>query len=383
MPGVSPNPGTAIQGPVKIALVDVLSGPSAAIGTNEQNALQVEIDDINARGGLLGHQLQLVTADDQLKLDATPGVVKQMLADRSVRLMVGPSFAGLYLGAKPLIEQARVPNCLTSMAADDVMANAPFSFRAQAADHARVPAVLAYIRNTTPLRKVGLVAADDSVGHGSDALLSDQAGHYGLQYVGAAFAGAGDQKPLVQQMVQRGAEALVLSDDPALAQKTLLAVKQANAGAKLKAFGTSGLSTYDFAQQVGDPANGLVFSSSILTYMSDVPEARWPATYRDFVSRVVARYGRAQNGVEMRGSAAAAACLLDWSRAVQAVGDFDGVRVAKAWEALDVPAAQSVLGVHEQFGRGNHDAVPADALFVYQRIKNGDRWSLKQLTGAP
>jgi len=381
------NGGPIDLGPkasVKVALVDVFSGNSgyAYLGPYLKNSLQVEIDGLNATGGLLGSKIQLVTADDQYDMTRTADVVKQVLADRSVKLLVGPSLAGLYLSAKPIIEHARVPNCLTAMAADDVMRRARFSFRAQEADSARMVALLTYIRKNTQMRKIGLIAEDDGVGHGYDSQLSEQSGKAGLQYIGAAFvAGSADLKTPAQQMLQRGAEAVVLSNNPPTAGKTLQAIKQLNAVAKLKAFGFSGLSSYSWVQQVGDPAGGLVFASTIQAYMSDVPEARWPLAYRSFAKEVIARFGTAPNGVEMQGFAAGADCIAQWARAVRGARDFDGTAVARSWEALDIPASESVLGVHEQFSPANHDAVPPDALCIYQWVKNGDRWGLRLLAG--
>jgi branched-chain amino acid transport system substrate-binding protein len=392
LPGTGGGVVAGARAPVKVALVDAFSGSPAAasIGPALQNSLQLEIDDLNAHGGLLGSRVQLVTADDQYSPTAAPEVMRQVLADRAVRLVVGPSFAGVYVGVKPLIERARMPNCLTSMAADDVMARAPYSFRVQEPDRSRVPALLTYLQRSTPLRKVGLVTDDDPAGQDLDRQLSDQAPRAGLQYVGAAFVAAGgaggaggaDQKAQVQQMLKGGAEAVLLSGNPATATRTLQAIRQANAGAKLRTFGFAGLASYGFAQQAGDAANGLVLVSSIQAYLSDVPDARWPPAYRTFVRGVLARYGPAANGVEMKGVPAAADCVLLWARAVRAANDFGGTRVAKAWETLDVPAAQSAMGVREQFRPDDHDAVPADSLIVYQWSRNGDRWTLKQLAGA-
>jgi branched-chain amino acid transport system substrate-binding protein len=372
------------HGTIKVALVDVFSGDPgySFMGPYLQNSLQLAIDELNANGGLLGSHVQLVTADDQLNMAKTSEVVKQLLADRSVKLLVGPSFAGLYLSAKPLIEQAHVPNCLTSMAADDVMREAPFSFRAQEPDRARVPAILSYLKGTQ-LKKVGLITEEDTLGQGYDRQLSDGAARYGLAYIGAAFVtGPGDQKAQVQQMLQRGAEAVLLSNNPATAGKTLQAIRALKADARLKSFGFSGLSGYGLALQVGDPANGLTFAGPIQAYMSDVPDVRWPPAYRDFAKKIVSRFGTAPNGVEMKGVPAAADCIAQWSRAAQAAHTFDGTRVTRAWESLDLPATETVLGVHEHFSPGDHDAVPMDGLSIYQWVKNADRWSLKQLSPA-
>jgi branched-chain amino acid transport system substrate-binding protein len=383
--GGTAGPGGA-RGPVRVALVDVFSGtsPYASQGSYLQNSLQLEIDAMNAEGGLLGSKVELVTVDDQLNLARTSDAVRQVVADRSIRLLVGPSFAGLFLAAKPQVEQARLPNCLTTMAADDLMQGARHSFRAQPQDHASVPALLGYVQHGTQLKKIGLIAEEDGVGQSFDQQLSGQAAHFGLQYLGAAFATAtGDQKAQVQQILRQGAEAVVLSNNPATATRTLQAIAALKVGGRLRTFGFGGLAGYAFPQQAGDAANGVVFTSTIQSYLSDVPEARWPSAYHDFVRKAQARFGLAPNGVEIKAVPAAADCIVQWARAVQAANDFGGDRVARAWERLDLPAAQSVLGVRERFSADDHDAVPPDAIAVYQWAKNGATWSLKQLVGPP
>jgi branched-chain amino acid transport system substrate-binding protein len=381
--GGASGPG---RGPVEVALVDGFSGtpPTPLPGPSLQNGLQVEIDALNAQGGVLGSQVRLVTADDQLSLTATPDAVRKALANRAVRLLVGPNLAGLYVGAMPLIAQARMPNCLTTMAADDLMARAPYSFRASAPAAADVPSLLGYVQQGTQVKKIGLIAQSDGAGQEYDRELGDQAGRFGLQYLGAAFVTAtGDQKAQVQQMVKQGVEAVVLSGDPAVAAKTVQAIAALKLGGRLRTFGFGGLGGTAFVQQAGDPAAGLVFVSTIETDMSDAPEARWPAAYHDFVKRAQARVGATPNGVAAAASPAAADCVADWARAVRAAGDFDGAKVVKAWQALDVPAAESLLGVRERFSPADHDAVPPDGLFVYQWTKNGTGWLLKQLAGPP
>lgn len=371
-----------IRGPIKVALVDVFSGstPYAVQGPYLQNSLQLAIDDVNAQGGLLGQQLQLVAVDDGLSMTKTSEVVKQIVGDRSIRLLVGPSLAGLYLAAKPLVEQAHLPNCLTSMAADDLMQNAPYSFREQPQDGANVPALLDYVQHGTQLKKIGLIAEQDGVGQDTDQQLSQLAPKYGLQYLGAAFAPPNaDQKTQVQQLMKLGADSVVLSNNPATATRTLQAITALKATAKLRTFGLGGLAPYAFPAQAGDAAGGLVFTATTQTYLSDVPEAKWPPAYRDFVKRAQARFGLAQNGIEMKAVPAAADCVVQWARAVRAANSFDGAPVVDAWERLDVPASQSALGVRERFAPDDHDAVGPDQLGVYQWVKGGDRWGLKQL----
>jgi branched-chain amino acid transport system substrate-binding protein len=51
--------------PIKIGLVAALSGPSAQSGEAITRGLTVAIDEINAKGGVLGRKLELVRRDDE------------------------------------------------------------------------------------------------------------------------------------------------------------------------------------------------------------------------------------------------------------------------------------------------------------------------------
>jgi branched-chain amino acid transport system substrate-binding protein len=369
-------------GVVKVALVDALTGPLASTGIAVRNSVSVAVDELNAGGGVLGVRVEMMAVDDQGGPDRTALATRQALADPAVRLLVGPSYAGLFLAARPAVAQAGMANCVAMMEADDLINGAPFSFRTQEPTAARIPALLTYMQRGASVKKLGLVIDEGISGRDYDQQLTDLAAKYGVQYVGAAFAAnASDQRPLVQQLLQRGADALVLSDNQATAGRTLLALKQLNAIGRVRTFGFSGLGAYSFPQQVGDLAAGLTFASTVQTYLSDLPQGRWPPAYRDFVTRIQTRFGPAENGVEMRGRPAAAACITEWARAVRAANDFDGARVARAWERLDVPAAESVLGARERFSPTDHNAVAEDGLFVYQWARTGTRWGLKQLAG--
>ena len=73
--GASSSPA-AFKGTYKVALVDVFSGSFGFFGGYLKNSLQVEIDELNAKGGLLGYKLEVVTYDDELKPDKAAELVR-------------------------------------------------------------------------------------------------------------------------------------------------------------------------------------------------------------------------------------------------------------------------------------------------------------------
>src|SRR5207253_2456498 len=88
-----PSPPIAqgtLQRTMKVALVDSFSGAGAAAGRRAENSLRVELDGLNARGGLPGLRLELVTADDESKPDKARELVREQVQDPRVRLVVGP-----------------------------------------------------------------------------------------------------------------------------------------------------------------------------------------------------------------------------------------------------------------------------------------------------
>jgi len=100
------------------------------------------------------------------------------------------------------------------------------------------------------------------------------------------------------------------------------------------------------------------------------------------VKKITTQYGYSSNGLEMKGTPLAADCMIEWAKAVQKANAFDGTKVVKAWEALDIPPTQNVLGVREKFSASNHNAVPQEGIFVYQWAKQPDgKFRLKQLVG--
>src|SRR5579875_402650 len=62
----SASAAPAPSGEVKVGIVSPFSGPIGYLGEYMRNSVQVEIDKINAQGGVNGKKVTLVTRDDQL-----------------------------------------------------------------------------------------------------------------------------------------------------------------------------------------------------------------------------------------------------------------------------------------------------------------------------
>src|SRR5512132_3999085 len=94
---------------IKIGLVTALSGQSARAGEAITRGLQVAIDELNARGGVLGRKFELVRRDDE----ATPakGVIaaRELVHKEKVAVLFGGLDTPVALAIVPIANENKIP----------------------------------------------------------------------------------------------------------------------------------------------------------------------------------------------------------------------------------------------------------------------------------
>ena len=92
---------------IKIGQAVALTGDNSVWGQPEKNAVEMEIAKINAKGGVLGKQLELVAYDT--RGDATEGVnVAKRLVSDGVCAIIGPGQSGVAIAMSSVTEPAKV-----------------------------------------------------------------------------------------------------------------------------------------------------------------------------------------------------------------------------------------------------------------------------------
>lgn len=92
----------AQTGPIKIGGSMPLTGGNASIGKVAQATAKIWLDEVNARGGLLGRKVELVIYDDQTNPTMIPGIYSKLLDVDKVDLLIGTG-TNLVAPAMPLI----------------------------------------------------------------------------------------------------------------------------------------------------------------------------------------------------------------------------------------------------------------------------------------
>ncbi len=91
--------------PIKIGCSMALTGGVAAIGKQILAALEIWKDDVNAKGGLMGRQVDLIYYDDQSNPSLVPGIYTKLIEVDKVDLLIGPYATNMVAPAIPILMQ--------------------------------------------------------------------------------------------------------------------------------------------------------------------------------------------------------------------------------------------------------------------------------------
>ena len=90
--------------PLKIGVMESLTGPGETYGTVAVQAKQMAVDEINEAGGVNGRMLELIVEDSKCNAQDAITAYRKLTDVDGVKIILGTSCSGAMLGAAPLAE---------------------------------------------------------------------------------------------------------------------------------------------------------------------------------------------------------------------------------------------------------------------------------------
>ncbi|HEX4328533.1 MAG TPA: ABC transporter substrate-binding protein, partial [Burkholderiales bacterium] len=126
------------QQTVNIPDVIELSGAGAVSGTNWKDGVTLAVDEINAKGGILGRKIVTTHSDTQSNPGISRALVQKAL-DSDPYVLLGPVFSGSVKVNMVLAQQAEVPQFTGAEAADITQLGNPYIFRTSFGQQSSMP----------------------------------------------------------------------------------------------------------------------------------------------------------------------------------------------------------------------------------------------------
>jgi branched-chain amino acid transport system substrate-binding protein len=168
--------------PIKIGSVLSVTGPAAFLGDPELKTLQLYVEDINKKGGVLGRQLQLVHYDDGSDANKANGFAKRLLDDDKVDILVGGTTTGATMSMVPLAEKSGTPFISLAGAVVIIEPVKKFVFKTPHTDRMAAEKVFEDMKKRG-LTKVALLSETSGFGQSGKKETELVAGKYGVTLV--------------------------------------------------------------------------------------------------------------------------------------------------------------------------------------------------------
>lgn len=342
---------------IRIGVVTPISGTYAGIGQQVTWGLNMAAAEINANGGIMGRQIELVYEDSKANPAVAVQKAEKLYTSENVDFLTGTVNSGATLAVGQVAERAGKLLATTVSFSDAITGDkcSPNVFRVNARAGQQSAALAAWVKQEKPGAKVFYLGPDYEMGRSTVAAFKENAELVGAESVGEVFAPL-DSKDYSQYFGRvRSARPEVLYTSVAGNDTVRLFTQMKDFGVLdgLTVLGASGTVTGQNIGAIGDAAEGFITGVGY-SPLIDSPENK------AFVEKFSAENGADPDlyGADSYG------ILFAYKAAVEAAGSTktDAVRTALEGLTWDTPQGPKTIRA------GDHQAI--QPMYVVQ-IENG------------
>ena len=278
------------QEPIRIGAFLSVTGPAAFLGDPEQKTLELYVEKINARGGVLGRKLQLHAYDSAGDAEKARGYVKRLIEQDKVDVLVGGSTTGETMAAVPLAEAAGIPFISLAGAVVIVEPVKKWVFKTPHTDRMACEKIFVDMR-ARGAKKAALISGPGGFDKSMRAECLKVAGKHGVQIVADETYGAGDNDMTAQLAKIKGTPGVQAVLNAGFGQGPAIVTKNyRQIGLSVPLYQSHGVASKQFVKLAGEAAEGVRLPAAALLVAdtlpaSDAQKAVVTAYKQDYESR--------------------------------------------------------------------------------------------------
>ncbi len=182
MGGALVSPGHAAD-PIRLGLVDELTGPQAEAGQLTLKGVKLAIDEINAAGGIMGRKIDLIVEDNASTNPGTVLAYSKLVGEGKIAAVVGPLRSTQVQAASPTIAAAKVPAFIGGSDPSLTRVNNPWIFRIRPNDLFSSKVMAEYAVKVLKGKKIAIIHSTDTFGAGGKNALVEALKALGVEPV--------------------------------------------------------------------------------------------------------------------------------------------------------------------------------------------------------
>lgn len=248
---------------IKVGTFLAVTGPASFLGDPELKTLQMYIDEVNANGGVIGRQVELVHYDSGANPQKAVDFAKRLIQRDKVDVIVGGSASGETMAVIPEVEKAGMPFISLAGAVAIIEPVKSWVFKTPHTD--RMAAAKIYEdMNKRGIKKIALISGDGGFDKSGRAQSLDLAPEYGIEIVADETYGGKDTDMTAQLTKIRASDAEAILNfgfgtGPAIVTKN---IRQLDI--KLPVYQSHGVASKKYIELAGSAAEGVRLPAAAL-----------------------------------------------------------------------------------------------------------------------
>ncbi len=256
----------------KIGAIFDITGPASSLGIPERDSALLIEKEINDRGGINGHKIQLIIEDNESNETKAVQAAKKLIEVDKVLAIAGPSTTGTSMAIIDTIQKSEIP--MVSAAAGSAIVNPVdqrrWVFKSAQSDSVVVDKLTDYLVETKA-KKIAFLSMNNAFGDGGRKVFEAEAPKKGLEIVALEKFGAtdNDMTPQLTKIKSLKPDAVVIWAIPPSASILTKNYRQLQIDAPL--IHSHGIGNQAFIDLAQDAANGVIFPVGRLLIAESLP----------------------------------------------------------------------------------------------------------------
>jgi branched-chain amino acid transport system substrate-binding protein len=256
---------------IKIGAILAVTGPASNLGAPEARTLEMLVEDINSKGGIIGKKVELILKDSGGSPEKAVSFAKQLIEEDKVFAIIGPSTSGETMAIKNIAEEGKT--LLISCAAAEPIVNplAKYVFKVAPKDSYAAVKIFEQMKKMK-ISKIGILSSNTGFGKSGKEQLEKLAPEHGIQILISEVydKSATDLTAEVTKLKAMHVQAIVnWSIEPA---QSIVIKNARQIGLKVPIFQSHGFANIQYAKAAGAAAEGVIFPASRIVVADVLPD---------------------------------------------------------------------------------------------------------------
>lgn len=262
---------------IKVGIIDTYTGPAATYAQDVLDGFRLAVNEINAKGGVLGKKIEFVVRDDKFKPDIALTMAKELVLKEKVDLLMGTTNSSGALAVSDFVKKEKVPFIVTDAKSEKITGEKGHRYVFNANENtAMIGKATALVLSKKPYKTYWIAGEDYEFGHAcADAIWTNlKALKPNVQLLGQSWRklGEADLVPYITAMLQAKPDFVISASGGSGIVNFLKTVKSTGFGQKIPIYQHNATEHAALLPLGKEAPEGILGTSNYHFYYPNTPE---------------------------------------------------------------------------------------------------------------